>query len=218
MSAGGRSMNYEPATILLLDRDMQELDSVEVLFNPTEYSLDKSVEYGEVSLPGMDTPVTQFVSGDAQTLSMDLLVDTYGDNEDASEEVAKLERLVSVEGKRHAPPLCKFVWGSLRFTSVVESLKSSYTLFMPDGTPARATVSLSFKRYETVSKQLKKERRESADKTKLRRVTAAHSLWSLAADEYGNPGKWRIIADANDISDPRSLEPGDELVIPPLDS
>lgn len=218
MSTSRRSANYEPATILVLDRDMNEIDEVEVLFNPTEYSLDKSVEYGDISLPGMDTPVTQFVSGDAGTLSMDLLIDTYGEGGDASEEVAKLDALVSVDGDRHAPPLCKFVWGGLRFTSVVESLKKQYTLFMPDGTPARATVSLTFKRYETVSKQLKKERRESADRTTIRRVTDAHSLWSLAADEYGDPGKWRVIADANDISDPRSLEPGVELVVPPLDS
>lgn len=217
MSAAGDASNYESATVLLLDRDMNEIDDVEVLFNPTEYSLDKSVEYGELALPGMDTPVTQFVSGSAETLSMDLLLDTYESGEDVREHVAKLDRLASVDGERHAPPLCKFVWGGLTFTSVVESLGKQFTLFMPDGTPVRASASVTFKRYETVSRQLKEERRSSPDRTKLRRVTGEESLWSLAAEEYGDPGRWRVIAEANGVSDPRSLEPGTDLVVPPLE-
>ena len=212
------SAEYEPATILLLDRDLNEMDSVEVLFNPTQYSVEKSVEYGELALPGMDTPVSQFVKGDAESLSMDLLVDTYESGDDLRDHIEQLERLVSVDGERHAPPICKFVWGDLRFTSVVESLKKEYTLFMPDGTPVRASLSLSFKKYETVTKQLESERRSSPDQAKLRRITESQSLWSLAADEYGDPGQWRRIADANDIANPRSVEPGRKLLVPSIDT
>lgn len=212
------SSEYEPARIILLDRDMNELDTIEVAFNPTQYSVDKSVEYGELSLPGMDTPVSQFVSGDAESLSMDLLVDTYESGDDVSDKIDELDRLVSVDGDRHAPPICKFVWGDLTFTSIVESLKKEYTLFMPDGRPVRATVSLTFKQYETVAKQLEEEPRSSPDRTKRRRLSADQSLWSLAAAEYGDPGQWRRIAEANDISNPRTVEPGRELIVPASDS
>jgi nucleoid-associated protein YgaU len=207
---------YVPATIKLLDRDMNETDTVDVLFNPTEYSLDKSVEYGSISLPGMDTPVSQFVSGNAEMLSMELLVDTYETGEDVREHVDKLDQLVRVDGERHAPPLCKFIWDSLRFTSVVESLKKTYTLFMPDGRPVRANLNITFKRYETVSRQLKKENRNSPDRTKRRLIKEEQSLWALAATEYGDPGRWRIIAEANKIRNPRTIEPGRELLVPPL--
>lgn len=217
MAAASTASSYEPAKIRLLDRDGNTLDLIEVLFNPTEYSIDKSVEYGELSLPGMDTPLSQFVSGDAETLSMELLVDTYEDGEDVREHTKRLDRLVNVDGDRHAPPLCEFVWGRLVFESVVESLKKQFTLFMPDGTPVRATVSVTFKQYEPVAKQLKEEKRNSPDRRKLRRVTDGDSLWSLAASEYGDPGRWRVIAEANDVADPRSIEPGTELVVPPLD-
>lgn len=209
---------YVPAKILKLDRDMNEIGEIEVLFNPTEYSLDKSVEYGELSLPGMDTPVTQFVSGEAETLSMDLLVDTYESGTDVREHVERLDELVSVDGERHAPPLCKFVWGGLRFTSVVESLDKTFTLFLPDGYPVRAEISITFKRYETVSKQLQEERRDSPDRTKVRRLTEAGSLWALAAKEYGDPDRWRVIAEANEISNPRTVPAGTELIVPPLDT
>lgn len=219
MSASPVPKQYRDAKILILDRNQNETgESIEVKFNPSEYSLDKSVEYGELSLPGMDTPVTQFVSGKAETLSMELLVDRYENQTDVTKHVERLDSLVSVDGDRHAPPLCRFAWGELRFTAVVESLGKQFTLFMPDGRPVRAKISITFKRYETISKQRTKERRSSPDRTKVRRVTADDSLWSLAAAEYGDAGRWRHIADANGLTDPRRLDPGTELVIPPLDS
>jgi hypothetical protein len=209
--------SYERAKLFVLDRQYREIDEVEVLFNPTEYSVDKSVQYSELSLPGMDTPVTQFVSGNAETLSMDLLVDTHDTGEDVREYVDRLDRLVRVDGDRHAPPLCKFVWGGLTFTSVVEQLSKRYTLFMPDGQPVRAELSLTFKHQETPEQQTNREPRSSPDKAKLHRVTEGDSLWALAADEYGDPGRWRVIAEANDVVDPRGLEPGTELLVPPLE-
>jgi hypothetical protein len=215
--AAAPGAGYETAKIYLLDRQYRETDEIEVLFNPTEYSIDKSVQYGELSLPGMDTPVTQFVSGNAETLSMDLLVDTHDSGEDVREYVEKLDRLVTVAGERHAPPPCRFVWGGLAFTSVVESLKKRFTLFMPDGQPVRAELSVTFKHHETPKQQTEREPRSSPDRAKLRRVREGQSLWALAADEYGDPGRWRAIADANDITNPRRLEPGTELLVPPLE-
>lgn len=49
-------------------------------------------------------------------------------------------------------------------------------------------------------------------------VEEGDTLWDIAEEEYGDPTKWRVIAEANDIEDPRSLEPGTVLVIPELDS
>jgi nucleoid-associated protein YgaU len=39
----------------------------------------------------------------------------------------------------------------------------------------------------------------------------------LAAREYGQPRYWRLIATENDIDDPRRIEPGRVLVLPPID-
>ena len=39
----------------------------------------------------------------------------------------------------------------------------------------------------------------------------------VAEREYGDPDLWRLIAKANKIDNPRSLKPGMELVIPPLE-
>jgi nucleoid-associated protein YgaU len=39
----------------------------------------------------------------------------------------------------------------------------------------------------------------------------------MAAIEYGDPAVWRVIADANDIENPRLIEPGLQLRLPPLE-
>jgi nucleoid-associated protein YgaU len=39
----------------------------------------------------------------------------------------------------------------------------------------------------------------------------------MAHKEYSDPGQWRVIAEANDIDNPRLVEPGTELTLPPLE-
>lgn len=218
MAAVERSGTYEPAAIHILDRNtQQEEEEIEVLFNPTDYSLEKSVSYGEVSMPGMNTPVTQFVAGEAETLSMDLLLDTFESGEDVRNHTEKLDKLVSVKGSKHAPPICRFTWGGLRFKSVVESLDKTFTVFTPDGHPVRAEISITFKRYRTPTEQTDEEPRGSPDQAKLHTVTEGDSLWLLADREYGDATRWRVIADENNIANPTRLEPGRELLLPPIE-
>jgi hypothetical protein len=123
----------------------------------------------------------------------------------------------SLEGSRHAPPVCRFVWGDLRFKSVVESLGKTFTVFTPDGHPVRAEVSIEFKQYRTPTEQTEEEPPSSPDRAKLHTVTEGDSLWALAAAEYGDAGRWRVIADANDVADPTRLEPGRELLLPAIE-
>jgi hypothetical protein len=50
-------------------------DHVDVRFNPTEYTLQRNVNYADVPIPGLATPVVQFVRGETQTLSLELYLD-----------------------------------------------------------------------------------------------------------------------------------------------
>jgi nucleoid-associated protein YgaU len=87
-------------------------------------------------------------------------------------------------------------------------------MFLPEGIPARATLSVTLKEYKEVDIQVKEIAYESADLTKRWVVKQGDSLWSIAAKEYGNPADWRLIAEVNKIDNPRILNPGIELVIP----
>jgi nucleoid-associated protein YgaU len=106
----------------------------------------------------------------------------------------------------------------LEFAAVIEKLGSKVTKFHPDGTPARATLSVSFKEYRTLRQQLEDPRRESADKTKRRVVVGRDALWRIAAREYDDPSEWVRIAEANDLDDPREILPGDWLELPPIEN
>ena len=91
-------------------------------------------------------------------------------------------------------------------------------MFHPDGAPARATLSITFKEYRTLRQQLEDPRRESADKTKRRVVVAKEMLWWIAAREYDDANAWTRIAIANDLDDPREIAAGDWLVVPALEN
>lgn len=87
-------------------------------------------------------------------------------------------------------------------------------MFLPEGIPVRATLSVTLKEYKEVDTQVMNMNLLSADLTKRWVVTRGDSLWSIAFKEYGSPDDWRLIANANNIDNPRILNPGQELIIP----
>lgn len=193
---------------------------ITVLFNPTEYNVEYSANFQEAAPPGLSNPVVQFVNGNARVLTMDLLFDTWtaGQSQNVLQLTAPLTDLLSIDAELHAPPRVEFRWGVFRFVAVVEKISQRLTMFASDGTPVRATLSVSLKQYRTIAEQLDDPRRNSADKTKRRVLEAHDSIWLMAAREYGQPGYWRLIAAHNDVDDPRRISPGTVLVLPPIDA
>lgn len=191
-------------------------DPVKVCFNPPEYSIEKSNQFQSTSLPGLPTPITQFVSGNAQTLTMDLFFDSYEERKDVREYTDKITSLLNINKEIHAPAICKFIWGSLNFKAVLERVTQRFTMFLETGHPVRAKLSVTFKEYKTITEQLQNMSLESADRTKRRIIVQGESLWFIANREYGDPAIWRPIAKANKIDNPRILETGREINIPPL--
>lgn len=191
---------------------------IPVLFNPTEYTIEKSNQFAEVDSPQLDSPLLTFTRGNVRTLSMDLFFDTYTDGrgEDVRNHTDKITDLLKVGSDLHAPPVCLFSWGKLTFPCVLEKATQRFIMFNADGLPVRARLSVVFKEYTAPDKQLRITPRNSPDRTKRRIVKQGDSLWLWAAREYGDATKWRAIADKNEIENPRFLEPGTEISIPPL--
>ncbi|MEU8816746.1 hypothetical protein [Actinoplanes sp. NPDC048796] len=192
--------------------------AIDVLFNPAEYNVEYSASFQETAPPGLSSPILQFVNGNAQVLTMDLLFDTYtdGGGRNVAELTSSFTDLVAIDGSLHAPRRVEFRWAWFHFVAVVEKISQRFTMFRSDGTPVRATLSVTFRQYQTIAEQLENPRRNSADKTKRRVLESHDSVWLMAAREYGEPRYWRLIAQANDIEDPRRIEPGRVLVLPPI--
>lgn len=198
--------------------------TIEVDINPTEYQLDSSIQYSEKKVPGQNTAIGQYFSGNSMSLNMSFYFDTYQpptlDNpteggSDVSEKTKEVADLTLIDGTLHRIPEVTFSWGSLNFTGVIVDVKESYTMFLADGMPVRAKVDVTFKSsYDKDGKR--KSPFESPDRTKVRTLLQGEALWSIAAEEYGEPEMWRVIAQENEILNPLDVSPGQILRLPPL--
>lgn len=239
-------MTLTKAYIKILDKDAVDKDRglpeiIRVQFNPTKYSLSKSAQIAEAGIPGLDSPILQFVRGQNEKLTLELFFDSTsvtvnsndgsitnvdGNLADGAVSVTEMTRsiyqLVKIQPKTHAPPRIQFVWGEgkhgLDFKAIVESVNQEFTLFNPSGVPLRATLQVTFREYKTLKDQVTELKLESPNYTKRRVVQRGDTLNRIAYEEYKDAGLWRWIARWNNLDKPRQLKPGTILNIPPLDA
>ena len=187
-----------------------------VMFNPTDYGIDRGASYAELQVPGLKTPILQFVRGEAETLSLDLFLDATDKRQPVKQALDALRKFVQIDENLHSPPVCLFEWGDVSFQGVVTSLKEKFNLFDASGKVTRARVTLSLKSYQSVEVQLRELKKSSPDRTHVRTLKEGETLAHLAQEAYGDPRLWRPIAEANDIDRPRFVPPGSTLRIPAL--
>lgn len=199
--------------------------SITVQFNPAEYTLQKGAQIAEIAIPGIDSPILQFVRGQNEKLTLELFFDTtaVGMGVAPVVDVRDLTRpvyeLVRIQGNTHAPPRIRFVWGQgLSFRAIVESIQQKFTVFNPQGIPLRATLAMTFREYKTLEEQLAERNLQSSDHSKERVVQRNDLLSRISYDEYGDSSQWRFIAEANPVTaaNPRRLAPGTRLIVPAL--
>lgn len=190
------------------------------LFNPNQITINKTVNWREVPKAERDQSTSQFTNGNPAVLSMDLFFDTYEQGLDVRPFTKQIAALTTIEqhGELHRPPICHLVWGlaGVFFQGVLESLTQRFTLFHPNGLPARATLSCTFKEWRSEHEIVRLLNLQSVDVAKTRTVRRGDTLSSIAAEEYNDAALWRPLAEANRIDNPRTLLPGQVLVIPVL--
>jgi hypothetical protein len=211
------------ATKLTIKPEGQGLITVQ--FNPTSYTITKPVTYTPSPKKTLDVPLLTFGGGGGRTLVLNLFFDvteplTPGgsrpkDVRDLTNKFVALTRIKRDNNKR--PPVCVVSWGKdstanpdFPFSGVVTSLVQEFTLFEMDGTPVRAKLTVSFLEY----KPWEEGQRESDPEFTTHVVKRGDTLSSIAATMYSDPALWRVIADTNNLDDPRHLEIGRALNIP----
>ena len=217
-----------PLTPAVIEVDPRDVDPkrglpprIEVQFNPTEYTLQKGAQIAEINIPGIDSPILQFVRGQNEKLTLELFFDTTAQGMgDAATDVRTLTRpmyqLVKIQSKSHALPRITFRWGSLEFHAIVESLQQKFTLFNPLGVPLRATLSTTFREYKTLEDQIAELNLQTADHYSTYTTRRGDTLSRIAGIVYSDPTQWRPLADANGGVDPQRPVPGTTLIVPPL--
>ena len=205
------------------DGDYKE---IAVLFNPTSYSISKPVNYTPQPRRNLNAPLLSFAGGGSRTLTLKLFFDVTESPtvkgraiKDVRKLTNELVELTRISRNKNHPPVCDVSWGAAEpansdfpFGGVVSNLEQEFTLFDRSGRPLRANVTLTF----TEFLMWEEDWRKTDPDFSTRVVKRDDTLSGIAADVYGDARRWRVIAEANGIDDPRLLEPGQILQLPKL--
>jgi hypothetical protein len=219
-------------TITPLDKDGNRIEgrSFKALFNPTEYSVSKAVNWGSGAEEGEESdrrfnaPGLTFQGGGRRQLTLNLFYDVTEPINgkiigDVREETNRLVKLTRIDRDLQQPPVIQVAWGDapsgsdFPFTGVISNLEQTFTLFTQDGRPVRANVRATL--VEFLDPEM--DQRETDPELTTYRVKRGDRLSSIAAAVYGDPFRWRVIAEANALDDPRQLEAGRLLTLPESD-
>ncbi len=195
----------------------------EVLFNPNEYSISDGANWSPLSRPG-GRPTLQYTEAQRSTLSMTLFCDTSETGEDVRNHTRKVAALLKVDRQFDRPPICTINWGieastqphdaDFPFVGVLKTLRQQFIYFDQNGVPLRARLTVEFTQFELPADEQKRAQRRTSFPEKTYTVIAGDTLSSIAGSLWKDPRMWRLIAEENNIDNPRKLEPGQTLIIP----
>jgi nucleoid-associated protein YgaU len=209
-------MGLEKAQIEVVHTGTQ----IAVQFNPEEYTVNKDNNFAAQAIPGLPSPLVQFVNGNQRTVEMELLFDTWDTNSFAKADVRDLTRqitdLLDIDSSLHAPPVLKLTWASLSMLCVLSRVVQRFVMFEASGKPVRARLTCTFNEIIDPEQEAKALNLQTADYTKVHVVAERETLSSIAALLYDDPLAWRPIAIANRLDDPRAIAVGQQLRVPSL--
>jgi hypothetical protein len=209
-------------------------ETIDALFNPTEFSISKGNDWTFDPIKGTSLPKGKFGGGKPREMQVNLLLDRSLPDPKAmsvKDITDKLFKMMDVPsggrggGANSVPPLVTFQWGEMiPFKAACTSLTVTYQLFEPNGTPIRADVKLALTQAETATSKSSQSSGKKTNPTTrsagglgIHVVRDGDSLPSIAHDAYGDPNHWRVIAEANGVDNPLHLRRGTPLNLPRLD-
>src|SRR3954451_21959180 len=207
--------------------------TVEVLFNPTEYTITKTNTWNFKQVKGKSLPPASFGGGNPREIALSLMLDvSLLKGKSVLDVTNKLFKMMDVPGgsgsggSQSAPAFVTFRWGAVdTFKAVCTSLTVAYQLFQPNGVPIRADVKLQLKQLILASTKSSAGANKKTNPTTrahpgigVHTVRDGDSLPSIAFKNYGDATLWRPIAEANGIDDPLRLRRGTPLTIPSPDA
>ncbi len=145
------SASFKKLKIIKLKADGTKDKEIEVLLNPSSYSLDRSMSWSQKRVFFDEFPITKYKGEEGRSLSFELLYDKDVGNELTSsttysvqEKITELEELVDQDENTKLPPMVQLMWGDLLFTCVVSKFNLGYEKFDEGGLPLRVKVTLDF--------------------------------------------------------------------------
>jgi nucleoid-associated protein YgaU len=162
---------------------------------------------------------SQFTRSQPATLSMVVWFDqSFEPDGDISDDIDQLQNWTCpterITQGVQSPPRVTFTWGSLAFVGHISSLNISFKQFGVAGQPVRAEATIAIQENPPAVPGTNPTSGGISGR-RVHVLSAGDTLHSVAYAEYGNPGLWRVLAEANGVDDPLRIAPGTALLIPP---
>jgi hypothetical protein len=209
-----------PLRRLTIKKEGDDAGALTVLYNPEEYTISKDNNFAVQGVPGLGSPIVQFVNGNQRTLEVELFFDSYDTPTlpkiDVRVQTEPVVRLMEIDSETHAPPVLIVQMASLELRCVLSRVSERFVMFMPNGVPVRARLGCTFIETLDPAQEAKAANLQTADFSKAHVVKPGETLSDIAGALYRDATLWRAIAVANDIGDPLAVEVGRSLRVPAL--
>ena len=160
---------------VVLQRNGQAVDTVEVHFNPASLQVEISNSTSPQSGSGS---TTQTATQTSAKLGLDLLFDTTHTGEDVRSVTRRLRAAVrdpDAQGRQSGdasaaftPPTLRFEWGTFCFTGIADGYRETLDFFSAEGVPLRAQVVMSLKEQPSEFSALEADNPAAADASRAR--------------------------------------------------
>lgn len=218
-----------------LDRKT-EAGTFEAMYNPSSLSQKYEIAYGKKQALASTGISAKYLWSKPRTLSLELILDgtrvhqpgiaQSKHQQTVTERVNEfLDLTYRMSSASHQPTFLTVEWGELdwgeqhranRFSCRLAGVDITYTDFNSDGSPLRAKLNVSLISDVEATKRAREEKKSSPDLTHRKIVRAGDTLPLLTKEIYGSAKHYLFVARANDLDDFRNLDPGRELIFPPL--
>lgn len=210
------------------DREMkQPVGSVVAMYNPDSLRQSYRTEYSPDEFCSSDTQSSSYRSSSPGSLNLELILDARmpGNIRPLDIQLTELHELCyAVDPASSEPHFLAVSWGKLSmggaagstFTGRSTDFSVSYTLFDRDGTPLRASISLSLIADASLVLQNAKQSLQSPPVAVIS-VPDASTLPLIAAQSGAllkGGMDYLTLADSNDLDSLNAIEPGQTLTAP----
>jgi len=203
-------------------------ETFDAQFNPEKYDETLDICYTKKDATGTKACL-EFKGIEPQTTSIEFLFDASSTSLLGSENLGEVfgkegldtrlnefkEYFGLTVGKIHQPYIFQAIWGRRTIFGYITKLVYKHQLFNKSGYPIRTLVNVTVN--EALPEEEKKNGNESPDLTKIHTVVAGETLNLIAQAEYDDPSYYLEIARVNNLNNFRALQPGMELILPPIE-
>jgi len=215
----------------------EEISTYKVQFNPNSFKTELHIDYvGDDQQPqGTTDGDKKLKKIPSQKMTINLTLDgtgvsgqngstgtsgkfgLTGDEFNIQKEIdAFLKATYTFKGTTHDVPFVIIVWGPNQFKGRLRDLVITHVLFKSDGKPLRTKIDATFESSEAAKTQSKKNDLQSPDLTHVRTVKVGDTLPLMCQTIYNNSSYYLKVAQFNNLVDFRNLEPGSEIIFPPI--